>query len=209
MALRQIGTGLGGHDHRPGLWALCAAAILVPRVYLNGLYQFATLPKLLLQVLACFLAFACLSERRVWLSRGSGFVLPLLLLLTITTAQAFRSMNPSEGLLVLAAQMSFGVVCLGAACLVAPGEEVLLLRFSAAAGLAVSVLGIAEHLGISPIVTPSAGRPSSTLGFRNVAGMYLAVNLPLSAVMLFRSGRWDRGLRTVAVGTMTAFLVLT
>ncbi len=193
-----------------GPWVLRAALVAIPLAYLPGIYQVAALPKLLaLLAAALALALCCFAARRLWLSRRSPFVLPLLLYLLVTALQALRAVNPSEGLLMLAMQVGFGAVCVGAACVVAPGQEVSLLRFSAAAGLGVSLMGLLEHLGVPWAMLHSAGRPSATFGFRNIAAMYLAVNLPLSAVLVFRRRRWDWALGVAAVGSMVAFLMVT
>ena len=195
---------------RAGVWVLRLAVVVTPLILIPGIYQSAPLPKLLiLQITALLLALCGLFARRFYLPRHSPFVLPLLLYLLITAVQTLRSANPSAGLLMLATQVSCGMVCLGAAGLVAPMEVRSIIRFSAAAGLVASVVGILEYLGVAQAMLPSAGRPSATFGFRNIAGMYLAVNLPLAAGLVFSRERRDWMLGVVAAGSMAAFLIFT
>ena len=195
---------------RVGLWVLRAGLVAMPLVTMPGIYRFAPLPKqLVLQAVAFGLAVCCLTARRLRLPRHSAFVIPLLLYLLVCGVQVLRSLNPSRGLLMLALQVGCATVGLGAASVVAPHQAVSLLRFSAAAGAGVSLLGILEYLGAPFAMLPSAGRPSATFGFRNIAGMYLAINLPLAATLLFGRKRRDWVLGTVAVGSMAAFLIFT
>jgi O-antigen ligase len=112
-----------------------------------------------------------------------------------------------SGLLTLTTQVSFGLLALFATFLVPPGREVTLVRFSAAAGLLVGILGNFEQLGLW--LPPSSGRPGATFGFRNIAAMYLAANLPLSILLLLRRTTRDFILGAFATVSMGAFLVMT
>ncbi|MDP6776161.1 MAG: O-antigen ligase family protein, partial [Candidatus Latescibacteria bacterium] len=193
-----------------GVWALRIAVLVVPFAFWPGIIRSAGLPKLaVVLVLSLVLASSCLTVRRVWLTRRAAFLAPLLVYLLITAAQAARCSNPAEGLLVLAAQTAFAMVCATTACLVRPGREMSLIRFSAVAGIGVACMGILEHLGVSWSTLPSAGRPSATFGFRNTAAAYLAINLPLSAALWLETRRRDWVLGAVSTGLMLAFLMLT
>ena len=202
------GAGRADPRQNAGVWILKVALLVVPLIYLPGYYRGMHYPKLIaLQVLVCALAISCLTARTLWCSRRSFYIAPVALLLVITALQSLRSVNSSDALLTLASQVSFGLLALLAAFLVPAGGERSLIRFSVAAGLVTGILGIAEQLGLW--LPPSAGRPGATFGFRNIAAMYLAVNLPLSfALVLRRSGK-DFYLGLFAAVSMGIFLVMT
>ncbi|MBT3602067.1 MAG: hypothetical protein HN521_03280, partial [Candidatus Latescibacteria bacterium] len=58
-----------------------------------------------------------------------------------------------------------------------------LLTASTATGLFISILVISDFLGYRLINIPSAGLPSATLGYRNIAAMYLIQVLPFAMVL--------------------------
>ena len=191
-----------------GLWILKASLLVVPFIYLPGYYRGMHYPKLLaLQILVCALAICCMTARTLWCSRRSFLIAPVALLLVITALQSLRSFNASDALLTLATQVSFGLLALLAAFLVPAGGELSLIRFSVATGLVMGLLGISEQLGLW--LPPSAGRPGATFGFRNIAAMYLAVNLPLSFALVMRRTSRDFYLGLLAAVSMGIFLVMT
>ncbi len=191
-----------------GAWIVRVGLVVMPVLYVPGLS--VDTPRLILLQVICFgLALSCFTARRFYLPRNTPFVLPLLAYLFLTSLQSVRGINPSEALITLSTHVGYGIVALGAAALVPPTQTLSLLRFSAIGGLCVSVIGILEHFGVGWALYPSAGRPSATFGFRNVAAMYLAVNIPLSASLFLRDKKRDWLLGVGAIACMSAFLVLT
>ena len=182
--------------------------LTMPFLYLSEQYQGFGLPKaLLLQVVLLILAGCCL-WRGVGLPRAP-FVLPLMVFLGISALQSMRSLNPSNGLMLLSLQAGGSLLALVTASLVPAHQVGSLVRFSAVAGIGIACMGMLEYLGVSWVMLTSAGRPSVSFGFRNIAAMYLVLNLPLSATLLFGQHRWDRFLGTAAVFGMAVFLVFT
>jgi len=191
-----------------GIRVLNLTLLLVPLVYLSGYYRGMHYPKLItLQVSVCALAVCCIAARSVWVSRRSSFLYPIALLLLLTSLQALRSLNVSDALITLTTQVSFGLLAVSVVFLVPPGREFTLVRFSALGGLIVGLLGVSEQLGLW--LPPSSGRPGATFGYRNIAAMYLAANLPLSILLSQRRSRSDFILGAMATTCMVAFLVMT
>ena len=79
----------------------------------------------------------------------------------------------------------------------------------ALAGTGVAVLGIVQHLGFWPIAIPSAGLPSATLGYRNIAAMVAIQTLPFACYLMIDTHKRTGWAATIAAGLIAGFLVLT
>lgn len=184
-------------------WTLCLGLALFPLILLPGsLYA----PRFVAMMGLCaLLGLACVL--RPFSFSGIPFVWPLAIYVFVAALQAGRSLNPDAASVMLFLQIGGAFVGLAAARAI--GDVVPLLRFAALGGIAVSAAGILEYLGVAWAQWPSAGRPSATLGFRNVAGMYLAVSLPLCAALGLQRARKDARLGIAAAGLMAVFLIFT
>jgi tetratricopeptide (TPR) repeat protein/O-antigen ligase len=193
-----------------GVWVLRICLLAVPLFCLPGQYRVAHYPKLLLLLVAVAALLGCCAISRRWvLPLRTPFVLPLLVYMVILSLQAFRGLNPPEALLVLASQLGFGLLALATACLVPRGQQISLIRYAVAGGAVAASIGILEHLGVDWAMLPSAGRPSSTFGFRNVGGMYTAACLFLTVPLLTGRKQPDLCLGLVGLGTMLPYLLYT
>ena len=174
------------------------ALLLIPFVLLPTGYQFANSPKfLVLQVSAVLLSLGALS--RSFREGSPSIPLPLLLLTIITLLQLSRSLNPDAAALLLltltgAIAVGFGGVSL---------RPDLVATAIAVGGGGVALVGVLESLGFSVAQLPTGGRPSATMGFRNVAANYGIGCLPFCVYLGTRTDLWKKGL-----GWATAFLVL-
>lgn len=191
-----------------GEWSLILGVVLMPLVIFTEGYRVATTPKFLVLMGVVFgigIAVICRCQSLMW-SRVP-MLLPWFLFLVVTGVQAFRSLNSDAAIGMVCLQMGAGVVGVCAALLLDRFERVL--RAVAIASILVSLIGVSEYLGFSWAMWPSAGRPSATLGFRNFAGMYLAVAFFLSGRLVFSESKKDHWLGLVAVVLISIFLVFT
>ena len=96
---------------------------------------------------------------------------------------------------------------------------VRLSGYATAAGGVVAALGCAEYLGLDrallealsleSIRIPSAGRPSATLGFRNIAASFLIGCIPLVCLNWHHQAGWKRRLSAITVALMALLLIYT
>ncbi|MGA1197028.1 MAG: O-antigen ligase family protein [Candidatus Latescibacterota bacterium] len=78
------------------------------------------------------------------------------------------------------------------------------------AGIIVALLGMCDYLGWRPFRIPSAGLPSATLGFRNIAAMYMIQALPFAFALFVTTTKHHKvALTATALTLMGAFLVYT
>ena len=100
------------------------------------------------------------------------------------------------------------ILFLGMISLLRPRHILPLAQFSALGGLLVSVVGIAQYLGLGFAWIPSVGMPSGTFVFRNLAAAYLVGAIPLgvTALLLDPSPR-RKPLWGMATAAMLLFLV--
>jgi len=191
-----------------GEWTLILGVLLMPLVILTTGYRVAATPKffaLICVVLGLGIAFLFAWQSIHW--KRAPFVLPWGLFLLFTCLQVVRGMNTDVAIEMCILQICGGIVGVGAALLV--DDFVRILRAVAVVSIVVSIVGVLEYLGWSWVSFPSAGRPSATLGFRNIAGMYLAVSLFLCGGLFFQTQKKDHWLGFIAVILMGAFLIFT
>ena len=198
------------HAQASPAWALTALVVLVPLVYWEGLRDYTLTPKLLILQGVLVLVFTA------WLVSGSRnfhlppLGLPALCYLLANAASLLYATDRTAGLLEGTKILSGFLLFLAVANRLQPHQIPRILKAGTLTGIAVSLIGIAEYLGWRPLNIPSAGLPSATLGFRNLAAMYLIQNLPLSlalfAVARSRTWIWTAAL---AAALMSVFLVYT
>ncbi len=191
-------------------WALTGLVVLVPLAYWGSLRDYTLTPKLLILQAVLVLLFTA------WLVSSSRTLhlpplgLPALCYLLANAVSLLYATDPTAGLLEGTKILSGFLLFLAVANRLQPHQIVRILRAATLTGIAVSLIGIAEYLGWRPLNIPSAGLPSATLGFRNMAAMYLIQNIPLSlalfAVDRSRAWTWSAAL---AAALMSVFLVYT
>lgn len=179
---------------------LYAALLAIPLVLLPDGFQFAHYPKiLLLQLSLVVLAALCLRRGATQVSLG------ILILCVWTLLQTFRSLNPWSGSLLLATQTgALGVGLIVASCSSTEDDDGLLWAMALGGGL-VSTVGVLEHLGYDWL--PSAGRPSATMGFRNVAATVAGGSIPAAFWLSTKRGvgRLAGGAVLVAAGLFVVY----
>ena len=191
-----------------GEWTLILGALAIPLVILPAGYRFAMAPKFFVLAAVVLLLGAALLVAWRSIDRGRApFFLPWTLFLGVTGVGAARSLNADSGIEMLVLQLCGGAVGISSALLVDRFDR--LLRAVALVGICVAVVGMLEYLGVSWTCIPSSGRPSATLGFRNILGMYLAIGIFPAAALVLQPRRSDRILGGLAFLLMAVLLIFT
>lgn len=160
---------------------LQATLLAIPLFLLPGGFQFAHYPKiLLLQLCLVVLSALCLRRGAARVSLG------ILILCVWTLLQTFRSLNPWAGALLMATQTGALGIGLVVASRTRPEDDEGLVWAIVLGGGLVSIVGVVEHLGFDWL--PSAGRPSATMGFRNVAATVVAGSIPAAFCLSTKRG---------------------
>ena len=195
--------------------SLSAMVVSVPLVYMEGVYEYALLPKRL--ALHVFITLALIGW---FLQSGLGkdfrqcsspLHLPIICLLCTALLSTPRTTHPLDSLVQLAYQGSFLALFWIAAHAMSVGRLVTLLWANAIVGLLVAVIGILQYQGLEILLRiPSNGQPSATFGYRNFAAMYLVCALPLNGI-LFLTTRRVAGLllSSASVTLMGVYLIYT
>lgn len=192
------------------LWAVLSLIALVPIIYCETLRDYTLTPKLLLfqTILVFIFIFWLASSPRTLLLPAIG--LPALCYLIINATSIIYATDQVSGLLQMTKILSGFLLFFALSNRLLSHQIPMVLRTGAITGIAISLIGINEYLGWYPLNIPSAGLPSSTLGFRNLAAMYLIQNIPLSLALFAtdRSKIWT-WIAAIATALMIVFLIYT
>ena len=190
--------------------ALSALVLLAPLVYWTSLRDYTLPPRLLILQIVLALTLATWLTSGVRTLRLPAFGLPATVYLLVSAVSLLYATDPAAGLLELTKILSGFLLFVVVANHLQKDGVLRILNVWVLTGAAISLLGIAEHLGWRPFLIPSAGLPSATLGYRNIAAMYLIQSIPM-ALGLFAVARSRTAVWTAALATalMSAFLVYT
>jgi tetratricopeptide (TPR) repeat protein len=182
----------------------------VPLAYWSSLRDYTLPPKLLVLQVALAVLYA------YWATKGPRSIsltsagLPAIAYLAANIVSLSAASHPVASLLDITRILSGVLLFLALANLIKPSQLTGLLRVWMGTALFVSVVGIVQHLGFRPFNLPSAGFPSATLGFRNIAAMYLIQSIPFAVAFLATSQkRVDRILGGTTLAALTVFLIYT
>ena len=184
------------------------AVVLVPLSYCPALRDHTLGPKLLLfQLLIILTLGTWLLKRNL---RLPSLVLPALLYVLIGLTSTLYATNPALSLLEGTKHLTGFLFFLILANHLTPKNIPLILTASIWTGILIALLGIGDYLGWRPVDIPSSGLPSATLGFRNIAAMYLIQNLPFAVAMFaLAKARPAAYLNALSIALMGAFLIYT
>ena len=194
--------------HRPSSLIIAAALVLAPLIYWPRLWDYALGPKLLvLQVLlALSLAIWTLAKKRAFIL--PDLALPAVLYTAVAFLSALYAPDPAMALLESTKILTGLILLLVVANRLPTTDIPTVLTASACTGILIALLGIAQYHGWQPFSIPSAGLPSATLGYRNIAAMYLIANLPLT-IALYATAPSRTYLHASAIALMAIFLIYT
>ena len=197
---------------RPENVLAAAGFLLLPLVYHPGLGDAGLLPRrFLLCVLALgFLAIWLFAERSGnGVRKRTSLDLPAALYVLLNLTSLIWALNRFSALVQAAQLLVLFLLFLGFTALFKPEHLLNLARFSTLGGLLVSLIGIAQYLGVQ-LNIPSVGLPSGTFIFRNLAASYLVGNLPLGLLALVLDPSTRRKyLWAIACTAQALFLVYT
>lgn len=185
---------------------ISAIVVLTPLVYWPHLKDYTLAPKLLAWQIPLVLLALRYGIRKVSLPGGplttaaTGYLL-------ISALSLLWATDTVAGVLELS-KLATGLVFLFVLA-TRPEQEFSLYAEAAVAAASVSAsLGILQHLDLAPWTIPSAGLPSGTLGFRNIAAMLAIQTLPFGLWLLVTSKRRD-AIWAVCVAILLGFLIQT
>lgn len=185
---------------------LSAILIAVPLAYWPDLKDYTLGPKLLVWQIPLLLLLSSRTISGATLPRHPIITMALGYLL-INALSIFWSTDPVLGLLELS-KIATGVIFLCVVATMPSGLVPSLIKVLVSTGLFVAIVGILQHLNLFPWHIPSAGMPSSTLGFRNIAAMLAIQTLPF-AIWLVWVERKKPWLWATCVSLLSAFLIHT
>ena len=203
-------TSNTAHPFPFAFWVLTATVVLVPLAYWNGLRDYTLPPRLLiLQVSLALILIVMLAPGSKSL-RFPSLGLPALAYLLFNALSVLYATDKVAGLLELTKILSGFLLFLVVANQVSPVHIPRLLRAGVLTGAAISLVGIAEYLGWHSPDIPSAGLPSATLGYRNIAATYLIQIIPLGVgLFVIARTRWFTWILGFSGALMSIFLIYT
>jgi len=192
------------------IYLIASLFVGVPFVYASTLKDYTLPPKLFYWQLILFLVLG------LWLfTKDIAFRLPKLalpaLIYTATTLIGTITASHTEVALLEASKTVTGMICfLILSNHLTPLTIPLIITTCVWASIPIALLGIGDYFNHRPFAIPSAGLPSATLGFRNIAAMYAIQVLPwafaLFALVRNRIALW---LNATALCLLATFLIYT
>ena len=180
--------------------------LAVPLVYWPELKDYTLAPKLIIAQIALIAILARFALQRCLVTR-SPLLLPATAYVLVSALSIFLATDPVVSVLELA-KITTGFTLFLVVSTREPNELESCFQALVVAAAASAVLGIFQHLNALPWTIPSAGLPSGTLGFRNIAAMVTIQTIPFAIYFLTRSTasvyRW-----AAVLTLLLAFLVQT
>lgn len=182
---------------------------VLPFAYSSSVYDGALLPRLVL-LQAGLIAIFSATVVRPDLRLARSVLLSLAAFLLAMGLSLTQALNRTESVLSLSHYGTFILVALAARATLDRASLSCLARFWPVFAIPVSIIGIAQYLGLGFSGIPSNANPSATFFHRNAAAEYLIAVIPLCwyAAHHADSG-WRRALYTAATALSCIFLVFT
>ena len=193
-----------GWEHIPILlWKYFSGALGQPAEFVFVAYY----PKLLalyIGIAILFLAWIVASPNRV-LIRTSSLTSIATLYIGLTALSIFWASNRVEATLLIVHHIGLLLLFFVLLHTVRVQNLTHHIRTIVAVGVIIATLGIIQYAGWGLYWLPSAGFPSSTLGYRNFAAMYALLCIPLSLLLFLETRReislWGWALSTAVLIT--------
>ena len=184
----------------------------VPLAYSSSIFDAGLLPKhaaltlLLIPPLLCWVYTSCMDEA----SQSSPLDIPVALFWLVTVLQWPRALDSHHAALDVARTTTLAVLYLVVSRSTNRDAVPGWLRTGALVGFAVSAVGILQYLGWGFLTIPSAGYPSGTFPYRNLAAMYVVAVLPFSVLRFLEAKTIRQEVRaTVEWSVIILFLLYT
>ncbi len=190
MSPRFLQSDTPAFNHATAI-GLGAMAVLLPVVSSAESVFVAYYPRLLLlHAIVLYLLILWVLRQRHTGPRAvpsSPFVLPVILYLTLSVASIFQAVNPVESLVMVSQQIALTFLLLCSIDNLRPERLIGYLRPFVGAAAVLALIGLAQYAGWGFLWIPTTGMPSSTLGYRNFAAMYMVLCIPLGWLLFARS----------------------
>ncbi|HCK10186.1 MAG TPA: hypothetical protein DHW45_09945, partial [Candidatus Latescibacteria bacterium] len=183
---------------------ITAVLVLVPLVYWTGLKDYTLGPKLIVWQIP-LIAILADRIRRGLPHPATELLLPATCYALISGLSILWTVDPVISLIELS-KIVTGLVLMAVVAAHPPSDPKFVQALVIAATLS-AVLGILQHFGAPPFIIPSAGIPSGTLGFRNVAATVTIQAIPFALLLVYRVR--NRTFWLVALALLGGFLVQT
>lgn len=158
--------------------------LLAPLVYWTGLKDYTLGPKLIVTQGILIIIVVRFAVSRTAVAQ-SPLLLPATVYGLVSAVSIFLATDPVASIVELT-KLITGFTLFLVVSTRRPDEQETCVRALLVAVAVSAVLGICQHLNILPWSIPSAGLPSGTLGFRNIAAMVTIQAIPFAVYFLTR-----------------------
>jgi len=193
---------------------MVALVSIVPLAYSSKVGEITLYPKFLvfsiIIFILCILWVIKLFTQKKTISFSSPLTLPIIFFLIINIVSLNSAVNIYASIFPLAKLFSLSILFFIIVNNITQKGIYLVMRVWACAGGIVSIIGIGQYLGLGFDWIPSAGNPSSTFGYRNIAAMFLIMTLPITGFLFIVCREKTKELFWGAIFTLLSiFLIYT
>ncbi|MFQ6677172.1 MAG: tetratricopeptide repeat protein [Fidelibacterota bacterium] len=175
----------------------CSALVFaVPLIYSSKLFEITLYPKFMVLAVVVFILMILwmikLIRYKNHLLFSTPLTLPILFFLIINIVSLNAAVNIYESLFPLTKLFLLSILFFIIINNISQNGIDLILKVWAFSGGIISIVGIGQYLGFGFDWIPSAGNPSSTFGYRNIAAMFLIMTLPITGFLFIKCRRNSR-----------------
>ncbi|MCH8069365.1 MAG: O-antigen ligase family protein, partial [Candidatus Marinimicrobia bacterium] len=172
---------------------MTALVVVVPLTYSSNVTEITLYPKFLVltvivSILTVLWLIKLISQKKS-LSFSTPLTLPILFFLLINIASLSAAINVYAALFPLAQLFTLNILFFILYNNLTSKRIHLILKAWAVTGAIVAIIGIGQYLGWGFYWIPSAGNPSSTFAYRNMAAMFLILTLPVAGFLFLTTRR--------------------
>lgn len=167
------------------LWGIILLVVSVPLTFSNKVFEIAIYPKLFLMdaILMVLITvwFIKLIRNKTVALHSSPLLLPIVFYVMVSLVSMRQAINLNASLYVLSFLLMLVILFLFFVHNINLDMLPTLFRFATLAGTVTAFVGIAQYLGWGFYWINSAGFPSSTFAYRNMAAMVMIMIIPWGA----------------------------
>ncbi|MCH8011340.1 MAG: tetratricopeptide repeat protein [Candidatus Marinimicrobia bacterium] len=170
-----------------------ALVVVVPLTYSSNVTEITLFPKfmaltIIVLILTILWVIKVISSKKAP-SFSTPLTLPILFFLIINIASLNAAINVYASLFPLSQLFTLNILFFILYNNLTSKGIHLILKAWALTGAIVAIIGIGQYLGWGFYWIPSAGNPSSTFAYRNMAAMFLILTLPIAGYLFSKSRR--------------------
>ena len=181
------------------------ATLLLPLIYVGGVYDFTRWPRLIVLESATLLMFALWWARNAAHTRTPSrrITVPLLAFVLWQILSLIWAYNPVEALIRVNQLLTMCLFAYSCAWLLDERAIHHVMMAAGISGVMVAVICICQYWGLAFERIPSVGQPSATFGYRNYLATYLIVVIPITTAGYVS----EKSRLQLAYGAATALLL--